>query len=300
MTRARKATATAPASTRATAHTRVRRVFTETALARQYDRLIAGRPLRKVAKIPWSSFDRERYTPEARRLAEHAQTMLALGEYTAVDLFARMSAGLARNGAPFDLVAAATRVPCDEIRHAEYTLRFASMIAGRDVSVEFDPALIDRQWKKPMTLDDLDRFVVEIAAIGETLACALIGACHDRAKDPVARAVLGTVLADEVHHARLGWYYLSWRAPQWTLAQRQRVADAAGAVVMDTERRFWRGRDAASPVHARSASALGVLDSKSQRRAVKHVMEDEIVPALDAFGLGASHAWRARTRMSAS
>jgi hypothetical protein len=26
------------------------------------------------------------------------------------------------------------------------------------------------------------------------------------------------------------------------------------------------------------------------------VMEDEIVPALDALGLGASHAWRARRR----
>jgi len=25
-------------------------------------------------------------------------------------------------------------------------------------------------------------------------------------------------------------------------------------------------------------------------------MEDEIVPALDALGLGASHAWRARKR----
>jgi hypothetical protein len=284
----------------AKARTKVRRVFTDTSLARQYDRLIAGRPLRKVAKIPWDEFDRERYTPEARRLAEHAQTMLALGEYTAVDLFARMAAGLARNGAPFDLVAAATRVPCDEIRHAEYTLRFASLIAGREVTVEFDPTMLDREWKKTMSLGDLDRFVVEIAAIGETLACALIGACHERAEDPVARAVLGTVLADEVHHARLGWYYLTWRAPQWTLAERQRVADAAGAVVMDTERRFWRGRDAKSKSHARSARALGVLDSKSQRRAVARVMEDEIVPALDAFGLGASHAWRARPRMSAS
>ena len=35
-----------------------------------------------------------------------------------------------------------------------------------------------------------------------------------------------------------------------------------------------------------------------RRRAVRAVMEDEIVPALDALGLGASHAWRARRRGS--
>jgi hypothetical protein len=29
---------------------------------------------------------------------------------------------------------------------------------------------------------------------------------------------------------------------------------------------------------------------------VRRIMEDEIVPALDAVGLGASHAWRVRRR----
>jgi hypothetical protein len=44
------------------------------------------------------------------------------------------------------------------------------------------------------------------------------------------------------------------------------------------------------------ARALGVLESKGQRETVKDVMENEIVPGLDAIGLGASHAWRVRER----
>jgi hypothetical protein len=109
------------------------------------------------------------------------------------------------------------------------------------------------------------------------------------------RAVYSSIVADEVHHARLGWYYLAWRAPAWTRAERQRVGDRAGAYVVEIEKQFWRGRDAPEGVRA-AARALGVLESEGQRRAVRAIMDDEIVPALDALGLGASHAWRQRKR----
>ena len=147
-----------------------------------------------------------------------------------------------------------------------------------------------------MSLADLDGAIVEVSAIGETLSCALLGACRSRATDPTLRAVYASIVADEIHHARLGWYYLTWRAPQWTRAERQRVADRAGELVMDVETRFWHGRDA--PEKARSAArALGVCSNPRARDSpCKRCMEDEIVPALDALGLGASHAWRARRR----
>ena len=109
--------------------------------------------------------------------------------------------------------------------------------------------------------------------------------------DPVARALFTSIIGDEVHHARLGWYYFAWRAPQWTHAERQRLADRVGDLLVTVEPRFWMGRDA--PAGARKgARALGVLDSAGQRTVVRQIMEDEIVPALDALGLGASHAWK--------
>jgi hypothetical protein len=275
--------------------TKIRRTLTDTPLARAHERALLDYGSKRHKPIPYDQFDRRRYPDAALALSFHAQKALALGEYTAVDLFARIASGLALNGAPFDIVAAATRIPTDEIRHADLTFRMARLLSGEDVEVKFDREGLAKRWNGPMTLETLDYDLVEISAIGETLSCALLGACHTRAKDPALKAIFASIVADEVHHARLGWYYLAWRAPQWTRAERQRVADRAGVVVMNTEVQFWKGRDA--PASARAAArALGVLESTGQRDAVRTVMQDEIVPALDALGLGASHAWRARRR----
>jgi hypothetical protein len=273
----------------------IRRRTTDTPLARQHERLLAGRPARRPPPIPWDAFDRARYPEPALALAAEAERALAAGEYGAVDLFARLAAALSLHGAPLDIVTAATRIPTDEARHAEYALRMASLCAGREVAFEIDPAAIERGRRPLATIEDLDRAMLETAALSETLAGALIDACRRGAEDPTARALLTSILGDEVHHARLGWYYLAWRAPSWTQAERQRLADRAGEMVMGVEAQFQRGRDAPRGSR-RAARALGVLDTPSQRRAMHRVLSDEIVPALDALGLGASHAWRARRR----
>ena len=273
----------------------VRRVLTETPLARQHEKTLEGKVTRKRPPIDFAGFDRSKYPRPALALAYHAQTRLALGEYTAVDLFAHLASAMTLNGAPFDLVAAAATIPHDEIRHADYAMRAAKAIAGNDAQIEFDAGALRKRWQKPMGFEELDSTMLEVSAIGETLSCSLLSACRERATDPMMRAVFAGIVADEVHHARLGWYYFAWRAPQWTRAEKQRVADRAGEVVLKIEPRFWRGRDA-PPAARKAARALGVLESEGQREAVRSVMEDEIVPALDALGLGSSHAWRIRQR----
>ena len=273
----------------------VKRVLTTTPLARQHERVLERGLARKHPRIPFEKFDRSKYPKAALALAHHAQSKLALGEYTAVDLFAHLASAMTLSGVPFDLVAAASSIPHDEIRHADYAMRAAKAIAGSDVAIEFDPTPLKKRWSRPIGLEELDATMLEVSAIGETLSCALLSACRDRAKDPMMRALFAGVVADEVHHARLGWYYFAWRSPQWTRAERQRVSDRAGQVVMGIERRFWRGRDAPA-VAQKAARDLGVLESEGQREAVRFVMEDEIVPALDALGLGSSHAWRIRQR----
>jgi hypothetical protein len=273
----------------------VRRLLTETPLARQHERVMEGRPRHKVAPIPWGAFQRSRWPAGALRLALDGQQKLAMGEYLAVDLFSRVASGIALLGAPIDLVAAAAGIPGDEIRHADITLRMAGLLAGKDVTVDVSQKLVSERWTHRMTQEELDDFMVEVPAIGETLACALLKACADRATDPTVKSVYANLVRDEVHHARFGWYYLAWRSPQWTRAERQRVADRMGANLVGLERRFWNGRDA--PAGARKAArSLGVLDSPGQREVVRAIMDDEVVPGLDAVGLGASHAWKVRRR----
>jgi hypothetical protein len=276
----------------------LRRTLSSSPLARQYDRALDGRATRKIVSIPWSRFDRSAYPEPALALACKAQTMLAMGEYQAVEIFSRLAGALALNGAPMDIVAAATRAATDEIRHADYAFRMAGLFGGTDdVVIDVDRARALNKWGTHLGFEALDAMMLEIPAIGEALACALISASRSRASDPVARSLYTSILGDEVHHTRLGWYYLEWRAPQWSTAERQRVADRAGELVADVEKRFWWGRDA--PAGSRKAArALGVLESEGQRAVIRSIMEDEIVPALDNLGLGATHAWRVRKRGS--
>jgi hypothetical protein len=273
----------------------VRRVLTTTPLARQHERSKAGGRLRTARQIPWTAFERSKYPAPALELATDAMIGLARGEYGALDAFSRLTSALARNGAPFDLVSAATEVPTDELRHAEYALRMASLYAGEDVAVDLDQSSFDAPWPSSAAMEDLDAMMLELPTISETLAAALLDACRERATDPVVRALFSAIMADEVHHLRLGWYYFAWREPQWSRAERQRAADAAGEMIVNIERQFWNGRDAPRGSR-RAAAALGVLDSKSQRATVRQVMEREIIPGLDALGLGASRAWRVRLR----
>jgi hypothetical protein len=171
----------------------------------------------------------------------------------------------------------------------------ASLCAGQDVSIEMQQSAFDMPWGGAVGMEELDLMMLQLSTISETLAAALIDACRERATDPVARAMYGAITRDEVHHLRLGWYYFAWREPQWTQAERQRVADAAGLTVAGIERQFWNGRDAPRG-SKKAAKALGVLDSVGQRATIRRVMEQELVPGLDALGLGASHAWRLRAR----
>src|ERR1041385_5832877 len=274
--------------------TLIRRVLSSTPLAKRYDEALSGE--RKTRRsIPWNRFERNAYPKAALDLAADAHTRLSEGEDYAVGLFGRIASGVAMAAAPFDLVAAATRISSDEIRHADYCTRFASLCTGADVELSIQRKALEEAAPDLPGVEDVDFLVAKYAATGETLAAALLLACRKRARDPVARSLFRSLLGDEVVHARFGWYYLHWRAPQWSTAERQVIADRLGELVADIERSLWYGRDA--PAEARSAAdALGVLDSDSQRAVVRAVMEEEIVPALDAVGLGASYAWRARRR----
>lgn len=272
----------------------IQRAYSSTPLARQHELVLRTGGRRKLAPIPWGEFRRDAYGAEALELAAFANRALATGEYGAIGVFCRVASSMAMHGVPLDLVSAATRATTDELRHADYASRFAGLCGGKEVVMRVPKASFDGG---VLTMRELDLFVLDLLAIGETLACALFSTCLDQATDPVAQVYFGNLLRDEVHHARLGWHYLAWRAPAWTKEERQRMSDFAGAAVIQMEPRFSRGREAATKAGRKGARALGVLDSTSQMAATVKVTGDEIVPALDALGLGASHAWSVRERV---
>jgi 1,2-phenylacetyl-CoA epoxidase catalytic subunit len=251
--------------------------------------------LRARRALPWKSFVRSKYPEGALQVASLSQRALARGEYSAVDLFAHMTVDLSLCGAPFDLTSACVKAASDEMRHADYAIRLASLFAGETLSLELDREGLSKAVSKRLSLEELDVQMLEIGVMSETLAAALLSECARGARDPLAKALFSSLVSDEVHHARLGWYYMAWRSPQWSRAEKQRIADHAGEILVHTERQFWKGRDAPKGCEE-AARALGVMGSGTQREVVRAVVEEEIVPGLDALGLGASHAWAVRQR----
>lgn len=275
---------------------RVGWTLTSTPLAKRHRRSYGVPGSGAPSRIPWDRFEPTRYNDAALDLASQTARSLATGEYGAVSLFGSLVSALARHGAPFDLVSAAAAIPGDEIRHAEYAMQLSHLLGGPglgEASVDVDHETLDRRCARPETLEDLDAMMLDLPVMGETLATGLLDVCREISEDPVVRAFYANIVRDEVHHARLGWYYFAWRSPQWSRAERQRIADRAGAIVANVERRFYWGRDVPENL-AREARALGILDSETQRMEVRRLMEQEIVPGLDALGLGASHAWKVR------
>jgi hypothetical protein len=271
----------------------IQRRLSETDLATHYERELRGESARVHRPIPWERFQREAYPDQALGLADGLFTRLATGEYSAVGLFAHITSGLALMQAPFDLVAAATRVSSDELRHADYCLRMASLCRGVEVSVALRPDALAAVVPDAFDAENIDFLMLKYAAVGETLAAALLTECRRQATDPVTHALFTSLVADEVHHARLGWYFAAHRTKCWQQAERRRLADRVAEFVVDIERDFWTGGDAPENAAA-GARALGVLDSITQRGVISDVMSREIAPALDALGLGGSHAWAAR------
>jgi hypothetical protein len=273
----------------------IRRSLTTTPLARQHEGRLGGKPQRRAKPIPWSACDRSKFPKAAIDLAVDSYIKLAAGEYGAVQLYGALTSAMALAALPLDVITASAAICTDEARHADYAMQMARVLTGDDVPIPVDKESLEKPWKKDVTLVDIDMVVLHVAAISETLSCGLVGACLDRATDATTKAVFGNLMADEVHHARFGWHYLSWRAPQWSVAERQSLADSMARNVVGIERRFWRGRDASASADS-AARALGVLESEGQRSVVREMMEEEIVPAIDALGLGGSHAWRMRDR----
>ena len=278
---------------------RLTRVLSDTPLAEVHDRAIAFELTRGARDIPWHEFERARYPEEALGLARDLLCKLAGGEYSAVALFAQITASLALNQLPIDFVAASARVSSDEIRHADYCLRMASLCQGSEVTVEVPSAALASDIPHSLSIAELDFLMLKYAAVGETLAAALLTECRRRASDSVLRALFTSIVSDEVHHARLGWYYAKYRAERWSPEVRRELSERVASFVVGIEVEFSQGRDA--PAHASEAArSLGVLDSTTQREVIADVMNSEIVPALDAIGLSGSLAWAQRRRVDAA
>jgi hypothetical protein len=135
------------------------------------------------------------------------------------------------------------------------------------------------------------------AAMGETISMALFRAGRRAATEPLTRAALSAILADEVRHQRNGWTGMTALWPSLSGPQREALQREATNGLAAFERQVavpaLRRLEAGEPFDPAFA-ALGVLAPEARVDAFYRAVEHLVVPRLTALGLDGGRAWSER------
>jgi hypothetical protein len=219
-------------------------------------------------------------------------------EHASIAAFARFTLQLLALGAPPDLVADALRAADDERNHARLCFGLAGAFGGEPVGPA--PLAVDG------ALDDtgLEAAVVTAVAegcVGETLAALEAAEALAWATDAATRAVLATVVRDELSHAELAWRFVAWALSAAGRELRAAVERAFAEAIAA------RGSEAALPDDASSSDAVtalhfGVLSPSRKAALRRQALLRVVAPCAEAMLAGPSRrheAARPRTRAGA-
>jgi hypothetical protein len=153
-----------------------------------------------------------------------------------------------------------------------------------------------------MLKDPIERtcaLVLSEVAIGETISMALFRAGRRTTREPLARAALEMILADEVRHQRAGWDALGELLPMVTPERRDALEQEAAFALAAAETQI------AAPVLRRLEAGetfdpawgeLGVLPFETRVEAFYFAVERFVVPRLSRIGIDGARAWSSRYR----
>ncbi|MBA3395438.1 MAG: hypothetical protein H0T89_22510 [Deltaproteobacteria bacterium] len=177
--------------------------------------------------LPWGTLDLSRYPGahalEARKIWSNG----VFTEYASAAAFSSLTTAMLACGAPVDLVAMSADIVVDELFHVELSARLTMELGGA-VPLAFDLANI-----APVTTPGARPLVraAEIAmttsCVSESLSVPAMARSRALASEPLIRAVLERLLADEGPHARLGFWFFDWANDELTDGERAHLARLA-------------------------------------------------------------------------
>lgn len=148
---------------------------------------------------------------ELREVLYEHWLLAARMEHASVAAFARFGLTLIALGAPSDLMLQCAQAMQDETVHAELCFGLASRYGETVVGPA--PLAVDRALEDVTLAAALENTLIE-GCIGETLAAAEAQAASEHVKDPVVRAILERIAADETRHAALAFRFVAWALAQ--------------------------------------------------------------------------------------
>jgi hypothetical protein len=241
-------------------------------------------------KIGWDLLDASALEPKKRATVGATWRERMRQEHLAVGAFALVAQELAACGCEPIVLSLVTRAAADEVRHTELCRRVAVALLGpSEVPARYRglpnvPAHEDATRHERVLLH-----MVEMCCLSETLTGVFFTEMHGRASNPAARAVIESLLEDEIDHGKVGWAYLASRA------NARELEGLAPRLAMLLERTVGRAmRDAARHPEGDDPQmeAFGYVGRTSSLAVFRRALVDVIVPGFETLGvdLGASRA----------
>jgi hypothetical protein len=233
--------------------------------------------------IPWEKLDAAGLDVAKRTLVGKTWRERMRQEHLAVGAFAMLAQELAEIGCDPIVLSLVTRASADEVRHAEVCRRVAVALLGASaVPARFRglpkiPAHVGATRETRALLH-----VVEMCCLSETLTGVYFTEMLARATNEGARAVLESLLEDEIDHGRVGWAYLADRA---RTKSTDGLAAALPQLLERTVGRALIGNRSSGGPDDRTMEAFGYIGGDTSAEIFRRTLRDVIFPGFETLGV---------------
>lgn len=215
-----------------------------------------------------------------------------VNEHGSARVFEQLAAQAARAGFSSEVVGACAAFAHEERRHGVLCGAVVEAFGGQAVA----PALAEAQLPEHLDVDRREavlRNVLSVSCLSESVAVALIGAERLRMPGGELRDLLTKIYADEVGHMRFGWQLVTSEAPDLDAGARARLGAYLAVAFAHLEAHELAHLPLTGPLPD-GAETAGVCDGAEARDLFYATVTGVLVPRLEALGLPAARAWRAR------
>jgi hypothetical protein len=199
--------------------------------------------------------------------------------------------GLFESGADPEVLRIAARAVSDEVRHAEICRGLAERYFGHPVNWPAPrPAVMPQLARAPSAIR-ATLHTVAMGCVNETIASAWLEASLRDTTSVLARAAIRELIADDIHHARLGWAHVA--SSFVSRSMRREVGEWLPRLL---EAAAWTWTRRVNGTASEGFPAHGVPSLATTRAVVRDTLQTVILPGFDRLGVPSASAreWWAR------
>ncbi len=233
-----------------------------------------------LAELPWGAVAACSWSGAALAEARAAWTNAVFTEYASAAAFSSLATACLESGAPIDLVATIADCAVDELAHVELASRLLAELGGAAPYEADLEAVAPRPTPGARAVLRAAEIAITTSCVGEALSLPALRHARRSTTNPLARAVVARLLADEGPHARVGFTLLAWAEDRLTPGDREHLAEVALDAI-HAYAPLWQG----SPCADCPATAVTATLDAGYRRALSDAVITRIARPLAQVGV---------------